>query len=78
MLMAAGRECRVCGCDDNHACEGGCAWVLLDIHEPTGVCSACAEELGWHPVILARLYLGESWQQSAEEYLRQSAEEEAA
>ena len=21
------RSCRVCGCDDNHACAGGCAWA---------------------------------------------------
>lgn len=27
-----------------------CCWVLLDIETPTGVCSVCANELGWHPV----------------------------
>ncbi|MCK9435726.1 MAG: hypothetical protein M0Q12_00795 [Synergistaceae bacterium] len=27
--------CRVCGCTDNHACEGGCYWVEEDL------CSAC-------------------------------------
>jgi hypothetical protein len=27
--------CRVCGCDDSHACEGGCWWVADDL------CSAC-------------------------------------
>ena len=36
-----GRSCRVCGCDDAHACYdpalgGGCAWVEPDL------CSACA------------------------------------
>lgn len=30
------RECRVCGCTDRHACEGGCWWVEEDL------CSACA------------------------------------
>lgn len=30
------RKCRVCGCDDFHACPGGCSWVEDD------VCSACA------------------------------------
>lgn len=35
------RKCRVCGCDDNHACmteEGPCYWVEDDL------CSACAEK----------------------------------
>lgn len=30
------RRCRVCGCTDDRACEGGCYWVADDI------CSACA------------------------------------
>ena len=29
------RKCRVCGCDWNHACEGGCSWVADDL------CSKC-------------------------------------
>lgn len=29
-------KCRVCGCDDFHACPGGCSWVESDL------CSACA------------------------------------
>lgn len=29
------RKCRVCGCDDFHACPGGCYWVEDDL------CSAC-------------------------------------
>lgn len=41
------RVCRGCGCDDNHACLGGCAWVLLDVKTPTGVCSQCAIDLDW-------------------------------
>ena len=32
------RSCRVCGCTDEHACEGGCTWVEEDL------CSACAEK----------------------------------
>jgi hypothetical protein len=28
-------RCRVCGCTDDHACEGGCYWVEEDL------CSAC-------------------------------------
>lgn len=58
------RTCRGCGCDDDHACvqevltrhgpvEVPCAWVLLDIAEPTGICSACADEMEWHPMLLA-------------------------
>lgn len=39
-LMAASagniHKCRVCGCDDFHACPGGCSWAEPDL------CSACA------------------------------------
>ena len=31
------RKCRVCGCTDFKACEGGCYWVEDDL------CSKCAE-----------------------------------
>ncbi len=31
----AARTCRVCGCTDEHACEGGCTWVETDL------CSKC-------------------------------------
>ena len=30
--------CRICGCDDSHACPGGCYWVQTDL------CSACVQE----------------------------------
>ncbi len=30
--------CRVCGCTDDAACEGGCYWV----DETETLCSACA------------------------------------
>lgn len=29
------RTCRVCGCTDDHACEGGCEWIEWDL------CSKC-------------------------------------
>lgn len=32
---ARARSCRVCGCTDERACEGGCRWVEADL------CSAC-------------------------------------
>ena len=32
------RKCRVCGCDWNHACPGGCYWVEFDL------CSRCAAQ----------------------------------
>lgn len=32
--------CRVCGCTDEDACEGGCYWVEKDL------CSACVETAG--------------------------------
>lgn len=31
------RACRMCGCTDTHACEGGCFWVETDL------CSACRQ-----------------------------------
>jgi hypothetical protein len=36
------RACRVCGCTDARACEGGCCWV----EDPAGgnLCSRCAEK----------------------------------
>jgi hypothetical protein len=68
MLIGRIRTCRGCGCDDNHACivtvhdgEGRpiedrpCAWVLLDVAEPMGICSACAEELRWDPRAMAEI-----------------------
>lgn len=33
----AARSCRVCGCTDDRACPGGCAW--LDARDD--LCSAC-------------------------------------
>lgn len=36
--VAGGREpCRICGCWELEACDGGCGWA-----EP-GLCTACAE-----------------------------------
>jgi len=34
------RRCRVCGCTDDRACLGGCAWVSADL------CSTCAKATG--------------------------------
>ncbi len=31
--------CQVCGCDDDHACEGGCIWANAD----ATLCSQCAQ-----------------------------------
>jgi hypothetical protein len=33
------RACRRCGCTDDDACPGGCAWVSAD------ECSACRPDL---------------------------------
>jgi hypothetical protein len=32
------RTCRICGCDDLHACEGGCYWIS----DSDDLCSRCA------------------------------------
>lgn len=34
----APRACRVCGCTNDRACQGGCYWVERDL------CSACADK----------------------------------
>jgi len=43
LLGAGGLEerCRSCGCTEERACPGGCAWV-----EP-GLCSACVPAGDW-------------------------------
>jgi len=35
------QKCRVCGCTDEKACEGGCHWVAFDL---CNVCQAWREE----------------------------------
>ena len=32
-------RCTCCGCTDDHACAGGCSWL---IRAPVAICSACA------------------------------------
>lgn len=36
--MEPHQACRVCGCTDDQACEGGCYWVSYDL------CSACVSK----------------------------------
>ena len=33
--------CVVCGCDDLHACPGGCAWAAVDREKRKGTCTNC-------------------------------------
>ena len=33
--------CIGCGCDDDHACPGGCSWLRVDYDARVGVCSRC-------------------------------------
>lgn len=33
--------CIGCGCDDNHACDFGCSWLVVDRRVGLGVCSEC-------------------------------------
>jgi len=35
--------CTECGCRDDRACPGGCAWVSVDRRKRTGVCTTCAK-----------------------------------
>lgn len=37
--------CIGCGCDDRHACPGGCWWLRVDYREGLGVCSECSDHV---------------------------------
>lgn len=37
--------CMGCGCDDLHACEGGCSWLRVDHARRQGVCSHCDDHV---------------------------------
>jgi ParB/RepB/Spo0J family partition protein len=37
--------CIGCGCDDDHACEGGCTWLRVDRQSGKGVCSSCPDHV---------------------------------
>lgn len=52
IMNSRSRACRACGCTELRACPGGCWWVLLDVHSPSGICSTCAEQIEWHPALL--------------------------
>ena len=55
-------KCRVCGCDDLHACKGGCYWV-----EP-GLCSQCHEKMNSFSVTLCdvKIINGQSYEETSE------------
>lgn len=38
-------SCIGCGCDDHHACNGGCWWLHVDYEVGLGVCSQCEEHV---------------------------------
>ncbi len=37
--------CIGCGCDDLHACPGGCSWLRVDYKQGQGVCSKCPDQI---------------------------------
>jgi hypothetical protein len=47
------RRCRVCGCTDDRACEGGCSWIEADL------CSACVETAERFAVVLTKPSVGD-------------------
>jgi len=65
--------CVYCGCTDSKACPGGCTWVELHQHTPTGVCSGCTEhvkgkhvlELGVFTIIKPGFRKGTIWLERA-------------
>lgn len=38
-------QCIGCGCDDLHACPGGCSWFRVDYGARRGVCSCCPDHV---------------------------------
>ncbi len=43
------QRCRVCGCDQEHACKGGCYWIEDDL------CSQCYEKMNSFSVSLCQI-----------------------
>lgn len=40
------RTCIGCGCDDDNACAGGCAWHFESVvHPDLGICTNCEWEI---------------------------------
>lgn len=44
LTLQTAHVCRKCGCSDDFACPGGCAWVELPTEKKAGLCSQC-----WKP-----------------------------
>lgn len=42
LTLQTPRVCRGCGCSDDFACPGGCAWVEAPTDKKPGLCSRCA------------------------------------
>lgn len=50
------RRCRSCGTAGGAAMQvAAINWALLDVESPSGVCTKCAKDFGWHPAILATI-----------------------
>jgi len=56
------KKCRVCGCDDLHACKGGCFWIEPDL------CSQCYEKMNSFSVTLCdvKIINGQSYEETSE------------
>lgn len=39
------RKCRICGCTQNNACEGGCYWTEIDL------CSNCRDQINLNNIL---------------------------
>lgn len=49
-------RCRVCGCTEDNACEGGCSWMTVSDHDAGGpMCTACPGTEGDLNEVMARV-----------------------
>lgn len=55
------RSCSVCGCTDDRACPGGCAWVADDL------CSACEDFALHNPLPAGEWEFGDDDQDAGEQ-----------
>lgn len=57
--MSRRRACRICGCTDARACQGGCSWIERDL------CSSCVDRMLAYCYRSGQIEFGQSLPQGA-------------